>query len=197
MEMEKNKKNSKLSSFTIELLDLIRTVLICVISVFLCTTFLFKPVRVEGDSMKPTLLNGEYGFSNVFSILNEDFQRFDVVVVHHRADESLWVKRIIGMPGDSVEYKNDQLYINGEYVEEPFLNKDYMAQQTNDGLIQFTYDFGPYEVGEDEVFLMGDNRLISHDSRDVGAFKINDLVSKSVFVYYPFDRIGLVNNGTE
>ena len=103
MEMEKNKKNSKLSSFTIELLDLIRTILICVICVFICTTFLFKPVRVEGDSMKPTLLNGEYGFSNVFSILNEDYQRFDVVVVHHRADESLWVKRIIGMPGDTVE----------------------------------------------------------------------------------------------
>lgn len=195
--MEKNKKSIKLSNFTLELLDLLRTVLICVVCVFICTNFFFKPVRVEGDSMKPTLLDGEYGFSNVFSILNGDFKRFDIVVVNHESDDSLWVKRIIGLPGETVEYKDDKLYINGEYVEEPFLDTQYIAAQTANGVISFTQDFGPVVVGEDEVFLMGDNRPISHDSRAVGCFKIEDLVSKSVFVYFPINKIGYVNNGTE
>ena len=195
--MEKNKKKFKLSNLTLELLDLFRTVLICVVCVFICTNFFFKPVRVEGDSMKPTLLDGEYGFSNVFSILNEDYERFDIVVVNHEADDSLWVKRIIGLPGETVEYKDQKLYINGEYMEEPFLDEEYIKEQTAGGLVPFTQDFGPVVVGEDEVFLMGDNRLVSHDSRAVGCFKIDDLVSKSVFVYFPFNKIGYVNNGTK
>ena len=190
-------KKIKLSNITIELLDMIRTVLICIVCVFIFTTIFFKPVKVEGDSMKPTLLDGEYGFSNVFSILNEDYNRFDIVVVKHKEDESLWVKRIIGLPGDTVEYKDEKLYINGEYVEETFLDENYIKQQTSDGLVMFTYDFGPVTLGEDEVFLVGDNRLVSHDSRSVGAFKTSDLVSKSVFVYFPFNRMGIVNNGTK
>lgn len=194
---EMNKKNRKKSKFAIEILDLIRTVLICAVVVFVCTKFFFKPVRVDGDSMKPTLKDGEYGFSNVFSILNEDFSRFDVVVVNHNEDNSLWVKRIIGMPNDTVEYKNDKLYVNGKYLEENFLDKEYVNRQTNNGEIQFTRDFGPVKVKKNEVFLMGDNRLVSHDSRAVGAFEISDLLSKSVFIYFPFDEIGSVSNGTK
>lgn len=194
---ELKKKKDKQTKITIEILDLVRTVLICAIVVFIFTKFFFKPVRVDGDSMKPTLLDGEYGFSNVFSVLKEDIHRFDVVVVDHKVDDDLWVKRIIGMPGDTIQYKNDKLYVNGKYMKEPFLNKKYMKEQTNDGQILFTQDFGPVKVKKDEVFLMGDNRLVSHDSRAVGAFKIKDLVSKSVYVYFPFSEIGSVSDGTK
>lgn len=193
--MEELRKKTKISGFALEVLDILRTVIICVIGVFICTTVLFKPVKIEGDSMKPTLLNGEYGFSNVFSILGENFDRFDVVVVEHEEDNSMWVKRIIALPNETIEYKDGKLYIDGEYVEEYFLDEAYIAEVTNDGMIDFTHDFGPIQLQADEVFLMGDNRLVSHDSRAVGPFKIKDLVSKSVLVYYPFQRMGLVNNG--
>ena len=194
--MNKEKK-IKQSGFMIELLDMLRTIIICIVLVWVCTTLFFKPVKVEGDSMKPTLLDGEYGFSNVFSILNDDYERFDVVVVKHEEDNSLWVKRIIGLPNETIEYKDDILYVNGEKVEETFLDSEYIKEVTSDGMIPFTFDFGPIKLKNDEVFLVGDNRLVSKDSRSVGAFKVKDLVSKSIFVYYPFNEMGLVSNGTK
>ena len=133
----------------------------------------------------------------MFSVLAEQYDRFDVVVVKHKEDDSLWVKRIIGLPNETVEYKDDKLYINGEYIEETFLNSDYIEEQTLGGIIPFTNDFGPIQLGEDEVFLVGDNRPISHDSRSVGAFKLDDLVSKSVYVYYPLNRMRVVDDGRE
>lgn len=197
--MEEKKIKSFKDNFVLEVLDLVRIVLICFVCVFICVNFLFKPVRVEGESMHPTLQNEEYGFSNVFSALMNDFGRFDVVVVNaEKTNHDNWVKRIIGLPGETIEYKDDQLYIDGKKVKEPFLNKNYVnAQKKALNSNRFTENFGPIVLGEDEYFLMGDNRNVSHDSRAVGAFKTSDLVSKSVLVIYPFDKIGLVNNGTK
>lgn len=190
-------KNIDKDSLLAEVLDIVRIVLICFVCVFVSTRFLFKPVRVDGSSMYPTLEDGEFGFSNVFSVLMNDFDRFDVVVVSGEATEgSNWVKRIIAMPNETIEYREDKLYINGKYVEEPFLDEEYIHSQTL-GQQYFTNDFGPVKLGKDEYFLMGDNRMISHDSRAVGTFKENEMVSKSVGVVYPLDKMGIVNDGTK
>lgn len=189
-EFDKNK-------ILIELLDTVRIIVISFVIVFICTKFVLRPVKVEGDSMYPTLQDQEFGFSYVFGALQEDFNRFDVVVANHRSDDSLWVKRIIGMPNETIEYKNDKLYIDGEYVEEPFFDDEYISFRTNNHTSLFTNDFGPVKLGEDEYFLMGDNRIVSHDSRSVGAFKIEDLSSKGVIVLFPFNKMGIVSNGTK
>lgn len=188
---------SKKDGLLIEILDIIRIVLICFILVFICTRFFFKPVKVEGSSMYPTLEDGEFGFSNVFSTLNENFNRFDVVVVSSdKTQGSNWVKRIIALPNETIEFKDDKLYIDGKYVKEPFLDEEYIKSQLY-GTLHFTSDFGPVKLNDDEYFLMGDNRLVSHDSRAVGAFHKDDIVSKSVGIIFPFDKIGIVNNGTK
>ena len=195
--MEEIKEKVKKESFTIEILDLVRTILICFIVVFLCTQFLFKPVRVDGKSMYPTLEDKEYGFSNVLSVLMNDFHRFDVVVVNYAPTDTQWVKRIIGLPNETIEYRDNKLYINGKYMKEAFFDKKYVASQTQNGEYPFTENFGPIVLKEDEYFLMGDNRQVSFDSRRVGPFLGKDIISKSVFVYYPFDKIGIVSDGTK
>lgn len=197
--MEEIKKEKLKNGFMFELLDLIRIVLVCFVCVFICVNFLFKPVRVEGISMYPTLQDREYGFSNVFSALRNDFHRFDVVVVNSDVtNDDSWVKRIIGLPNETIEYKDDILYINGKKIKEPFFDDDYVnSQKKLKSNHLFTDDFGPIVLGESEFFLMGDNRPYSHDSRAVGAFNTSDIVSKSVLVLFPFDKIGLVNDGTK
>lgn len=186
----------KKDKFVFELLDTLRWVIICFVIVFLCTRFVFKPVRVDGESMYPTLENEEYGVSNVFSALLSDFERFDVVVVNYEETDSQWVKRIIGLPNETIEYRDDKLYIDGKYVKEPFFDEDYRSSQTMTG-ISFTENFGPITLQDDEYFLMGDNRPVSYDSRRVGPFKESTIVSKSVIIVYPFDKVGIVNDGTK
>lgn len=195
---DKTKPKQDKSFFVIEILDLVRIVLICFVCVFICTQFLFKPVRVEGESMYPTLENNEYGFSNIFSALISDFNRFDVVVVNgDKTNGDNWVKRIIGMPNETIEFRDDQLYIDGKLIEEPFLDTNYMESVKSTKKNIFTEDFGPITLGSDEYFVMGDNRGLSFDSRAVGPFKQDDIISKSVLILYPFDKIGLVNDGTK
>lgn len=185
------------NTIVIELLDTIRIIVISFVIVFICTKFILRPVKVDGDSMYPTLQDDEFGFSYVLGALQEDFNRFDVVVANHRSDDSLWVKRIIALPGETIEYKEDKLYINGIYFEEAFLDEEYVKLRTNNHTSLFTNDFGPITLGDDEYFLMGDNRVVSHDSRSVGAFKKSDLTSKGVIVILPLNKAGIVNNGTK
>ena len=85
--------------------------------------------------------------------------------------------------------REDQLLINGEVVEEPFLDSEYRASQSREG--SFTADFGPVTLGMDEVFLMGDNRPYSSDSRRYGAFKLDQIKAKDVVVLFPFQWFGI------
>ncbi len=194
---EETRNNKKQEITKTEILSFVKMVLICFVLVFLCVKFFFRPITVSGISMYPTLEDKEFGFSNVFSAITSDLQRFEVVVVQdEKTGDDLWVKRVIGLPGDEIEYFDDQLYVNGEPVEEPFLNKKYMEDQIGQSGYgnNFTNDLDPFVLGEDEYFLMGDNRPVSRDSRAVGPFKGQAIVSKYVLVLYPFDKIGLVTN---
>lgn len=191
---EKLKEETKKESFKIELLDFVRMILICFVFVFLCVKFVFRPVTVDGSSMYPTLENQEFGFSNVFSTFIGDVHRFEVVVVYNEETDKLWVKRVIGLPNETVEYREGKLYIDGKHIEETFLDKDYVNSQTNNGEFPFTKDFGPTKLGPDEYFLVGDNRNVSKDSRIVGPFQKDAIVSKHVIILYPFDKIGIVSD---
>ncbi|MDQ0362941.1 signal peptidase I [Breznakia pachnodae] len=193
----KMKKETKKENIKIEILDFIRLILICFVFSFLCIKFVFRPVTVEGNSMYPTLIDQERGFSNVFSTYVSDIKRFEVVVVNYEPNDDRWVKRVVGLPGEKVEYKNNKLYINDEFVEEDFFDEAYVNEKTNNGQIIFSRDYGPYQLGDDEYFLVGDNRIVSYDSREVGPFKKEDIVSKYVLVLYPFDKIGVVSSDNQ
>lgn len=185
--MENNEQEK--SSFKSEVIDFIKTFLICLVSIWVLTTFFFTPVRVDGDSMYPTLHDEDMGFSNVFSANFFDVERFDVVVVNAPEENSKdhWVKRVIGLPNETIECIDDVIYIDGEPIEEPFLDEAYRQSQI-DIYGYFTYDFGPYTLGEDEYFVLGDNRTNSTDSRVVGPFTRDHITSKGVFVYFPFNH---------
>ena len=154
---------------------------IIVLVVILLRTFIITPVRVNGDSMNQTLKDGEILLLEKY---DKKFKRFDIVVLKYN-DEKL-VKRIIGMPGESVQYRNNILYINGEKVSEEFLTEE-------------TYDFDLNVLGYDEIpenyyFVVGDNRSNSLDSRLIGLISKEDIEGKAIFRIFPFNKFGSIKS---
>ena len=135
--------------------------------------FVFMPCVVNGSSMVPTYNDGEYGYSFIITKIF-GIHRFDTAVIKPDSEEEkLLVKRVIGMPGETVEYKDNKLYIDGVYMEEDYLS----GVTTNDFKV---------ELGEDEYYCLGDNRNISKDSRFYGPFEKRQIVSTHLLVVYPF-----------
>ena len=175
-----------------ELLDLAKIFVICFVIVFILTHYVAKPIRVEGSSMYPTLQDGQLGITNVFAVKFQNVSRFDVVIVYNEERGEHWVKRVIGVPGDTVESKDDVLKINGKVIDQFFLNQTYVKDMQKEG--NSTSDFGPVTLKEDEYWLMGDNRIRSEDSRIHGPFKESELVGKDVLVLFPFNEFQYVHN---
>lgn len=156
--------------------------------------FLFTPVTVNGESMEPTLNDKD---KLIISKIGE-FNRFDIVVFRTEGNKLL-IKRIIGMPGDKIEYINDLLYINGEAYEETFIKearKKHKQQYSEDSL--FTNNFSILELGsetvpENTIFVLGDNRTKSEDSRAFGFISFDDVIGTSKFLYWPLDRIEIID----
>ena len=149
--------------------------------------FLGRPFTVSGASMYPTLHNGD---RMVLSKVG-DIHRFDVVILKAPDENVEYIKRVIGMPGDTVEMKSGVLYINGKKVEQPFINTEVLAKQT-----VFMDDFtlesltGESKVPEGKYFVLGDNRGVSKDSRMIGFIDRSAIEGKAVFTIWPFGRIG-------
>lgn len=181
--------NDKWKSFKKEVFEFVKLLVFWFLVFLIVTKFFVSPIQVIGSSMHPTLKNKERGFSSVLS-KNFDIERFDIVVVSAKENSNEhWVKRVIGMPNETIECKNDVIYINGVALDQSFLDEDWVNQEkTIYG--HFTENFGPYTLKEDEYFLMGDNRTHSTDSRDVGAFSKEEITSVGIFVYYPFEEFG-------
>ena len=149
--------------------------------------FLGRPFTVSGASMYPTLHNGD---RMVLSKVG-DVHRFDVVILKAPDENVEYIKRVIGMPGDTIEMKSGVLYINGKKVDQPFINTEALAKQT-----VFMDDFtlesltGESKVPEGKYFVLGDNRGVSKDSRMIGFIDRSAIEGKAVFTIWPFGRIG-------
>ena len=158
-----------------------------VIFVVTFRTLIATPVVVYGPSMEPTLKNGNL---LILYKLPQKFSRFDVVIVKTKinGNKERLVKRVIGLPGDSIEYKNSTLYINGKKV------KDKFAKNTNKFSLEDLYDMKRIPNGY--YFVMGDNRRVSLDSRDarVGLIKENEIVGKAIFRFWPFNKMGTIKS---
>ena len=160
------------------IVELLKTIAISLVLVFILINFVLISVRVDGSSMYPTLHDGDFGFSFVLK-KNLGIDRFDVVVVNNEDNANRLVKRVIGLPGETVEYVHNVLYINGVETAEPFLGEGVM---TNDFKIT---------LNDDEYFVMGDNREVSRDSRYYGPFNYEDFVASGVLVLWPLNDFGL------
>ena len=138
-------------------------------------TYMFTPIKVNGTSMSPTLLPNELMILN--KIGKNNLNRFDIVVV--KEEKKYIIKRIIALPGESVAYIDGKLYINEKVVKD-----DYSKSRTN--------DFNEIKLANDEYFVMGDNRSVSSDSRYIGPIKKEQIIGKSKFIIFPFNKIGNV-----
>lgn len=192
------KKNRNKNSLLYTLLEWTRLLLICGVVAALIMSFIVRKEEVSGDSMNPTIKNGEYVFINIIASYTTEIQRFDVVVARNYKNDDLWVKRVIGLPGETIAYKDDALYVNNKKMEEPFLNKDYIKNvKEQENVKLFTNDFNSRKLEKDEYLLMGDNRLHSLDSRSesVGPFKREQIIANGMFVYHPFKDARFITNG--
>ncbi|MEQ9809709.1 signal peptidase I [Streptococcus jiangjianxini] len=166
-------------------------------------------VTVDGHSMDPTLADRE----KLLVVKTATIDRFDMVVAEEveNGTKKQIVKRVVGMPGDTITYKNDKLYVNNKETKETYLT-DYKKRYKKDKL-QKTYSYNPYfqslaqasdaftqdnsgktsftvKVPKDQYYLLGDDRIVSKDSRAVGTFKKDTIVGEVKFRYWPFTKIG-------
>lgn len=165
---------------------------------FVIKQFLFTPVLVKGASMMPTLEDHDRVIVNKIGPTLQSYDRFDIVVIEMN-EETNYIKRIIGLPGDKIEYKDDQLYINGEKYNEPYLDQ-YKNELKDTGTL--TYDFtleqnlGETTVPEGHYFVLGDNRRVSNDSRnpEVGFISEEQIMGTTNIICWPMEHIDLKFN---
>ncbi|WP_349774290.1 signal peptidase I [Ureibacillus chungkukjangi] len=186
--MEKTKKEKN------ELWEWIKALVIAFVIAVLIRYILFTPIVVDGDSMMPTLKDGDRMIVNKIGYTIGKPDRFDIVVFHAPEGKD-YIKRVIGLPGDTIEYKDDQLYINGKAYDEPYLD-EYKSQITEGTLTQ---DFTLQEIDptldvipEGYVFVMGDNRRYSKDSRHIGIVSQDELIGNTSIIFWPIGDITIV-----
>lgn len=173
-------------------LEWLKTVGVAIIIAVFLRTFFFSSYIVDGESMMPTLENGNLLIINKVVDEIDDLNLFDVIVFHASSKDD-YVKRIIGLPGDTIEYKNDILYVNNKAIQEPYLEK-YKKKIKGQKL---TNDFTLKSITENEVvpenhiFVLGDNRQESYDSRYFGFVPIDNVVGKVNLRYWPIDEINV------
>ena len=182
-ESEPDKKaDEKKKNIKKEIKDWIVSLATALIVVFLLRTFLFTIIRVDGPSMSDTLLNNDRLYVDVLNMRLNGPDRFDVVILHYPNRTENFVKRVIGLPGDTIEVNEGVLTVNGTVYEEPYLTPERVSS-FNRAANNFTVT-----LGEDEYFVMGDNRDNSNDSRRVGVIKRSMFVGIVKRIIWPLNR---------
>lgn len=158
-----------------------RDLLIAIGLALVIIVFLYQPVKVEGTSMAPLLSDQERIFINKFVYRFEPIDRGDVVVFWYPLDRSKsFIKRVIALPGETVEIRHGAVYINSELIPEPYVPPQYADVS----------DYGPIKVPKGSYFVMGDHRISSNDSRVFGPVASQYIYGRAVFAYWPVDHFG-------
>lgn len=167
-----------------EILSWVKSFAFALIIAFICKQFLFTPSTVFGESMLPTFENED----RVIVSKTSAIQRFDLIIFDAPDQEDKnYIKRVIGLPGDRIEMKDDVLYINGEAFDESYLQ----GNRGDNPFGKLTGDFSLKEVPKDSLFVMGDNRLHSKDSRYFGFISSDSVIGEVKFRFYPIQSIGI------
>ncbi|MBP2057069.1 signal peptidase I [Lactobacillus colini] len=188
--MTKSKKQDpEQESWGKSILQILIMVIIFMGIYFLLFRFVFSNETVSGPSMQPTFENGD----RIIAVRHSSLQRGDIVILK-APDEpgALYIKRIIGLPGDTIKSKNDVMYINGKPIKQPYL-KEYEKRLPKGELYTNNFSlkqlFGVNKVPKDSYFVMGDHRNVSKDSRMIGFIKRSAIVGEVKLRYYPFNQI--------
>jgi signal peptidase I len=158
-----------------------RDLLIAIGLALVIIVFLYQPVKVEGTSMAPLLSDQERIFINKFVYRFENINRGDVVVFWYPLDRSKsFIKRVIALPGETVEIRRGTVFVNGKEIMEPYVPPQYADVS----------DYGPTTLPRGSYFVMGDHRISSNDSRVFGPVSSQYIYGRAVFAYWPVDHFG-------
>lgn len=182
MDTEKKRKIGK------EILGMLVYLAVVVALVLLINRFVVQRTQVNGGSMYPTLENGDNLITDKISYRFREPKRYDIIVFPYRMEEKTYfIKRIIGLPGETVQVTGGKIYINGEVLEEEYGREEALSGGTAEE---------PVTLGEDEYFVMGDNRNNSKDSRDpqVGMIHRDDIVGRAFIRIWPLNKFGILKH---
>ena len=186
MKQEDKEEKGKRKSAAREVLDWIIYIGIVLLLSWLIITFVGVRTVVDGRSMEPTLHDGNNLIVDKLSYRFRDPKRYEIIVFPYKYEENTYyIKRIIGLPGETVQVKDGEVYIDGE-----LLGEDYGAEPMEDAGIAAE----PIQLGDDEYFVLGDNRNNSEDSRyaDIGMVKKRYIAGKLWFICSPFEKAGFM-----
>jgi signal peptidase I len=178
---ELSQPKERRSGFLQFLKDVLETLILAIV-LFVSINLISARIRVDGASMEPTLVSGEYVIVNRISYRLGSPKRGDIIVFHFPRDpKEEYIKRVIGLPGDEVEVKNNAVYVNGQHLDESYLKVT-------------TNYIGTWKVPESQLFVLGDNRNNSSDSHDWGTVPKDYVVGKAILVYWPPPAWGLIDH---
>ncbi|KJR99615.1 MAG: signal peptidase I [Peptococcaceae bacterium BRH_c4a] len=164
--------------------EILESIIIAVVLALLIRTYILQPFFIPTGSMEPNLMVQDHIIVNKVNYRFWEPQRGDIVVFRYPVDPKRdFVKRLIGKPGERVEIRNSQLYIDGSIVNENYLPEG----------LRF-HDFGPVKVPENSYLMLGDNRNNSDDSRVWGTLPKDLIIGKAVLIYWPLDRVQIISN---
>ncbi len=167
----------------LELRSWFRDILFAFATAIFIVIFVIQPVKVEGTSMQPRLVDQERIFVNRFIYRFTDIHRGDVVVFWYPRDKSKsFIKRVLAIPGDDIEIRYGAVYVNGSRAQEPYLKPEYRDHES----------FRKMVVPADHYFVLGDHRNSSNDSRNWGFVPRELIYGKAIFSYWPMSRVGPV-----
>jgi len=177
-------------------LDFVETVVTSLAIFFVIYIFIVQPHQVNGHSMDPNLRTGEYLLTEKISYRFGQPQRGDVIVFKAPlnaciGDNCDYIKRIIGLPGETVKIANGKVYVNGEVLDE----SKYLSDSVITGAADYTAGDKEVVLGEGQYFVCGDNRQQSSDSRYWGPIEESSIIGRAFFSYWPVATMGLIKQG--
>ncbi|MCH5584983.1 signal peptidase I [Shimazuella sp. AN120528] len=156
--------------------DWVKAVVIALVVAVIIRGFFLEPTYVQGPSMLNTMRTGDKIIINKLVYWFTSPARGEIIVFHSKEDRDL-IKRVIGLPGDTIQVKNNHVYINGKILSEPYLT--YSTQTSTIPLIK---------IPSNHLFVMGDNRENSTDSRELGPIPIDQIIGRAEFIYWPISE---------
>lgn len=172
--------------FIAAVFDFLQGIVVVLAVLVMVYLFLVSPQEISGASMEPNFHNGEYILTNKVLTKFREPERGDVVVFKSPKNKEVdYIKRIIGLPGDTVKLENNTFFVNGQQVDEPYLAPDVVVFGGS-----FLQEGGEIIVPPDQYFVVGDNRPHSSDSREFGPIPMEDFIGTVFFRYWPFSQMG-------